>query len=195
MTDEPRPQAEESSATGGHEESDVGIGLITIFIIVFALIIAISMPLLWWLVQHWDTKAEKADPELPRLANLRAEPPRPRLQSTPAFDYQEFRDRQLSRLNGSGWVDREQRVVHIPIERAMELVLEEGLPRPARSESEDTAPDVGRASGNGERPARNTRENADRSPGKNPQPPAEPGAQNGDDAGNTSPATGDQVDR
>ena len=31
-------------------------------------------------------------------------------------------------LNGYGWVDKANGVVHIPIERAMQLTLERGLP-------------------------------------------------------------------
>jgi hypothetical protein len=32
----------------------------------------------------------------------------------------------LRRLSSYGWVDRERRLVHLPVERAMELMLEEG---------------------------------------------------------------------
>jgi hypothetical protein len=197
MTDEPRPQAEQFSATGGHEESDVGIGLITVFVVVFALIIAVSMPLLWWLIQHWETKAETTDPDLPRLANMRAEPPRPRLQAAPARDYGEFRDEQLSRLNGAGWVDREQGAVHIPIERAIELVLQEGLPQAKRSE-QDGAPRTDRGSSDSsQRPASKSREPSVGAPEDNPDRSANPpDGQDDREPGNRSevPPLGDEVD-
>ena len=148
MTGEPRPQAEAFSSTGGHEQTDVGIGLITAFVVVFALIIAVSMPLLWWMLNHFENVAEKTDPDLSPLANPRAEPPRPRLQAAPAADYSEFRRQQLERLEGTGWIDREQKIVHIPIERAMELILTEGLPRPKSSTQ----------NGNDDRPASRSRD-------------------------------------
>lgn len=38
---------------------------------------------------------------------------------------QELRRAQKERLSSYGWVDRERGVIHLPIERAMELLLEE----------------------------------------------------------------------
>jgi len=62
------------------------------------------------------------------LAAGREEAPEPRLQSTPALDLARFRAREEERLSTYGWVDRAAGVVRLPIERAMELVAEEGLP-------------------------------------------------------------------
>ena len=64
----------------------------------------------------------------------RGEPPPPRLLTTPHPDLQAMRDAADRRLTSYGWVDRNARVVHIPIERAMELVLQEWRnPAAARS--------------------------------------------------------------
>lgn len=52
----------------------------------------------------------------------------PHLQLTPPEDLQKFRAREESELNSYGWIDRTAGVVRIPIARAMELVLERGLP-------------------------------------------------------------------
>lgn len=54
----------------------------------------------------------------------------PRLQVNPALEINEWRERENQRLNNYGWVDREHGVVHIPIERAMDKVLKNGLPKP-----------------------------------------------------------------
>ena len=62
------------------------------------------------------------DPEAVEL------PPEPRLQATPALDLARFRAREEERLGTYGWVDRPNGVVHVPIERAMEIVAREGLP-------------------------------------------------------------------
>lgn len=50
-----------------------------------------------------------------------------------------LRDREDAALGRYGWVDREAGIVRIPIERAMDLLLERGLPtRPdAGTKSED----------------------------------------------------------
>ncbi len=61
-------------------------------------------------------------------ATLPVRPPEPRLQVIPAQDLSEFRARQGEELHSYGWVEPAAGVVHIPIERAMELTLERGLP-------------------------------------------------------------------
>jgi hypothetical protein len=42
-------------------------------------------------------------------------------------DLQNYRDGQREQLESYGWVDKEGGVVRIPIERAMDLVIERGL--------------------------------------------------------------------
>lgn len=69
------------------------------------------------------------DPQPSRLAaTLPTRPPEPRLQDLPAHDLQEFRKREAEALASYGWVEPNAGVVRIPIERAMELTLERGLP-------------------------------------------------------------------
>jgi hypothetical protein len=55
-------------------------------------------------------------------------PPAPRVREDPSrelIDLRRYEDQQLSTY---GWVDRQAGIVHIPIERAMELQLEWGFP-------------------------------------------------------------------
>lgn len=68
------------------------------------------------------------------LAGMRVEPPEPRLQVSPPQDLQKMRESEDALLYNYGWVDRKAGVVRIPIDRAMELIVERGLP--ARSEAE-----------------------------------------------------------
>jgi hypothetical protein len=53
--------------------------------------------------------------------------PAPRLQASPRQEMAAFRAREMQRLNGTGWVDRAQGVVHIPIADAMRKVAAEGI--------------------------------------------------------------------
>jgi hypothetical protein len=55
-------------------------------------------------------------------------PPEPRLQESPSREMEQFAASQTRRLEGYGWVDKEKGVVHIPIEEAMRLTAERGLP-------------------------------------------------------------------
>jgi hypothetical protein len=52
----------------------------------------------------------------------------PHLQISPAEDLEKFREREAAELGTYGWINPTAGVVRIPIERAMDLVLERGLP-------------------------------------------------------------------
>ncbi len=99
-----------------------------------------------------------------RFASGSVRPPRnyPRLQLSPTADMEVFRAREEAELNGYGWVDKQAGVARIPITRAMDLLLEKGLPvrsdghesktgpsnlqlqqqRPSQAEPEPATPDV-----------------------------------------------------
>ena len=52
----------------------------------------------------------------------------PQLQTTPAADLQRIRTHEDRILNSYAWSDRQTGVVRIPVERAMELLVQRGLP-------------------------------------------------------------------
>ncbi|MBI3682820.1 MAG: hypothetical protein HY235_20805 [Acidobacteria bacterium] len=55
-------------------------------------------------------------------------PPEPRLQVFPANDLGTFKEIQRKQVDSYGWVDRESGVARVPVDRAMEMVLQKGLP-------------------------------------------------------------------
>ena len=65
-------------------------------------------------------------------ATTRTVPPEPRLQVTPSQDLDAIRKAEIDRLSSYGWVDRKAGVVHIPIERAIDLVAAEAERRLGR---------------------------------------------------------------
>jgi len=62
-------------------------------------------------------------------------PPQPRLQVNARADLAASREREARMLESYGWIDRSRGAVHVPIERAMELVLQRGLPGWASTET------------------------------------------------------------
>lgn len=62
-----------------------------------------------------------------RSDQIAAIPP-PQLQIDPAGDLATFRAAERQRLSSYGWVDRSRGVVRIPLEHALSLTLERGLP-------------------------------------------------------------------
>ena len=64
-------------------------------------------------------------PRLPIAPRQEPLPPKPTLQVNPQQDLQNYLQRQQYQLEHYGWVDRRQEIVHIPIDRAMDLALKE----------------------------------------------------------------------
>ncbi|MGE0814610.1 MAG: hypothetical protein AB7O28_03850 [Vicinamibacterales bacterium] len=55
-------------------------------------------------------------------------PPAPRLQTQPFKDVFELKTEQRHILNSYGWVDKANGLAHVPIDKAMEMTLQRGLP-------------------------------------------------------------------
>jgi hypothetical protein len=107
----------------GHEQSDVNIRAIVLFavaLLIAAIVIHIG---LYWLLEFYRE-------ESPVVTAPRAEEqvPPPRLQISPRAHLAEMRAAQERELTTYGWVDKEKQTVRIPIDRAMELLAQRGLP-------------------------------------------------------------------
>ena len=123
-----------TNAGSHHEESDVdfraivsfGVGLLAVTVFVYFLILGIF--------RFFDRReGVKVTAEYPLAASQEhREPPEPRLQTNPRQDMADLRAKEDDLLGSYGWVDRNAGVVRIPIDAAMKLTLERGLP--ARTE-------------------------------------------------------------
>jgi hypothetical protein len=91
--------------------------------------IAIVLPLLGWVMARLEKAAEKSDPVPSPVASDQT-PPAPRLENDPAADLARLRREEDDKLSSYGWIDREQGVVRIPVDRAIEILAERGLPEP-----------------------------------------------------------------
>ena len=113
-----------------HEESDVDVGAVLRFGAGLLVVAAVAHLFLWWLLGVYGRQHERAQTQVYPMAAGRQDgrPPAPRLQDNPQQELRELRARQESLLNGYGWVDKEAGVARIPIEDAMKMVVERGLP-------------------------------------------------------------------
>jgi hypothetical protein len=86
-----------------------------------------------------------------QLAEVGGDPalnfPPPRLQPDPVADLNKFRMREEETLNSYGWVDRANGKVHIPIERAIDVVAQVGLPVRPNSPTASQSPGARGAAG------------------------------------------------
>jgi hypothetical protein len=73
-------------------------------------------------------RAETSPPPLPIEAHGNPMPPEPRIQQSPREDLKAMRAREDWQLTHYSWVDKQKGVVAIPIERAMAIVAQRGIP-------------------------------------------------------------------
>lgn len=66
----------------------------------------------------------------------------PQLQVMPTMDLADFRAKEKAELNTYGWINQTAGVVRIPIARAMDLLLERGLPTRTGTNAAATGPSV-----------------------------------------------------
>jgi hypothetical protein len=130
----PDPTPRTDNPEVSHERSDVNVRAILVFGIGLLLIAVIIHIALYWLLGFFrDTSARREPPASPMRAEKEV-PPSPRLQVSPRDDLTAMRAAEEKELRTYGWVDKENKVVRIPIDRAMELIAERGLP--ARKEGQ-----------------------------------------------------------
>jgi hypothetical protein len=114
----------------GYERRDASRRLVVIVGIGMVVITAAAMVLMFGLLGSLERSEIRSQPEPISLAAGDADvrPPAPRLTANPGVDLSAMRAREKEVLTSYGWVDREKGVVRIPMERAMELIIERGLP-------------------------------------------------------------------
>jgi hypothetical protein len=81
-----------------------------------------------WLLNGYQQRAAAQQPPLSGLERERLLPPVPRLQAQPRQDGERQLAAERIHLDSFGWVDREHRVVHLPLEQARQIILQQGWP-------------------------------------------------------------------
>jgi hypothetical protein len=124
------PHEPTDNAAVHHEESDVDIRAIFGFgaaLIAIAVVIHVAILLFFNVLERGAGQQSAVAYPLATGQEDRL-PPEPRLQIAPREDLAALRAKEDAILRSYGWVDRNAGVVRIPIDRAMELTLERGLP-------------------------------------------------------------------
>jgi len=145
------PEKHEVDASAGFERSDVGIPGIVVFLTALAIFVAVTGLLCYGIGKVINAHMNKEDgrtakwtktvdvrqlgnmPSSPELQNKMAEFtqtfPTPRVQTDDGNqDVADLHAREALLLDSYSWVNQSQGKVRIPIERAMELIAQRGLP-------------------------------------------------------------------
>lgn len=85
--------------------------------------------LLYYFFEYLVHYREAAGPPAAARAQGKAlVPPEPRIQASPPADLHELLSSETAQLNSYGWVNRANGIVSIPIEKAIELTAQRGIP-------------------------------------------------------------------
>jgi hypothetical protein len=120
-------QTFEESKVEGYEVRDANVRGLVGFGVGLAVLLVIIVVGMIFTFQHF-AHTQNLGPTASPFENSRTIPPLPRLQAAPHTDILDYWESQQKALNSYGWVDRQKGVAHIPIDEAMRLVLQRGLP-------------------------------------------------------------------
>jgi hypothetical protein len=93
-----------------------------------AMLTGVALLSMGWLFNHFAARQAKLDVPPSPLAVTRERPPGPPLEVTLDQVLGQVRADEATLLHSYGWVDQQAGVVRIPIDRAMTLLIERGLP-------------------------------------------------------------------
>ncbi len=136
----------------GFELQDIGSGGVIAFFITLLVIVALANVVIRGIYKGLDyysrTHQEVVSPMMAvptgdmRDVNPQEAQkfPEPRLETNERLEINDFRLKEEQTLHSYGWVDKDAGAVRIPIERAMQLTAQRGLPvRPQAAETAATA--------------------------------------------------------
>lgn len=123
----------------GYEKTDASPRGLLRFALVMAAILAATSLSLILLFKHFERAENPPSFVAAPFAGTEPLPPPPRIQPVPGVDMQSYYQSQQNLLNTYGWVDKQNGIVRLPIDRAMQLLLQRGLPIRSTTNPQSTA--------------------------------------------------------
>ena len=125
----PDDQYLETPPGAGYEHTDAAIGPLVQFafwLFISAIIVHVVLAIGYLYMKQSMETSQAAQPFPLAADQAHRLPPAPQLQQIPSKEMYELRTQQESDLHSYGWVDKNAGMVHIPIEDAMKLMLQQG---------------------------------------------------------------------
>ena len=129
MADAPKKAPADYDGRFGEQfDDEIDVGGVVKVVVGTALTCAVAMALTWGMVMYASRHAEEARPAPSPLpaANERRVPTGPLLQDDPEAELEALHKEMQALQEGYGWVDQASGVVRIPIDHAIDLVVERG---------------------------------------------------------------------
>jgi hypothetical protein len=126
---QPEVREEELRPGVNYEPSQPDLRVVLAFLAALALAAALVLLVLWGMFGYFRSQSAQRGPlPSPRMYTSPPNVPQPELQPDPVADYNVYRLSAKETLDSYGWVDQKAGVTRIPIDKAMDLVVERGLP-------------------------------------------------------------------
>lgn len=119
-----------------YADRDIPVGKIMLSGLYITIFTVLTFVGIRFLFLHLDRSNEQAQQAVSAFVNQRVLPPEPRLQVDEPRTWQQQLAVEKAHIEGYAWVDQKAGVVSIPVERAMALVAERGLPSRAAAKAE-----------------------------------------------------------
>jgi hypothetical protein len=149
MTDEIK---HETPSHGDYERQDLTPSAIFYFLLILSVMTILCLFALKGIYAYLDHRERASQPEInPLITNIPADTrqispgypqatfPNPKLEEDERGQLNDIRLKEEQTLYTYGWVDEKAGTVHIPIERAMDLLVQRGLPVRSQAASDDGA--------------------------------------------------------
>jgi hypothetical protein len=104
-----------------------GVLLFGLWLAVAAILVQVGVWALYRVLARQESARERPLPPLV-ASNLQRTPPEPRLEPLPLAPRAKLMEEENGILTTYGWVDKSRGLVRLPIDRAMELLVQQGLP-------------------------------------------------------------------
>ena len=113
-----------------HETRDVSMRWMAISAVILVVLLIAAFVSMRWMFDLFEAREARRQPEPATLVSDPgpASPPEPRLQANPRLELLEMRAEENEVLQSYGWVDRDKGVARVPIDEAMKIVVQRGLP-------------------------------------------------------------------
>ena len=112
----------------GHEPEAVNVSRVLQVGAALAVVVVVAMILMVWLINALQRSEPTVRPAT-ALPPVDRAPPSPRLDPEQPAELQELRKSEERTLQGYSWIDAQQEVARIPIERAMQIMAEKDKSR------------------------------------------------------------------
>ena len=97
-------------------------------VLLLFLIVVVCLMVCWGVLHRYNRSREAQGPPQARMARKMAAFPAPKLIEHPGSEWKKTRSQEKTELETYGWLDRSAGIAHIPIARAMQLLIGRGLP-------------------------------------------------------------------